>query len=508
MTHELNYEELPIDIHYNKLADWLINRRHCQQNWPASSLVVRDKINEALKTLPDVKEVADIMKSSKINYFHVKEIMVLLSKDSESGKKNILGQYSNELTKAWSDISNLYEKNNLYLAESAQIISRNVNYEIPDLKRQIARCQQIEKDCLKKESDSTTKVADYKHKYQTSCKKFGIKGDKIKSELFKLVDELPQLLEELVVAVKSLNPIVEYYQNFVKFLVERNTMCEDSMFMVKFIITKGNCSVYEWRTGEKPVSIINDNQLNREDQDNKSAVDDDIDWGNIEEESTDINYDNIDFDMSQITVESSETNQKNDGIDWGDGVETTNEKTAKVSESGVARGEDALSVLEAQETRNLLMEDLMELKFFLNQRLNELQEPLNTVSMTQFENASQNILLTPEEISSMINLVKTAWNTFSSERAKHLLKIKRSPKFVERLEEGLRQNLVLADKMVFQEKEMARKRQEALREEDALQPKLDVLRKETKELKNMIETEISKKYKNRVVNIMGEINVI
>jgi len=30
-------------------------------------------------------------------------------------------------------------------AESAQMLMRNVNYEIPALKKQIARCQQIQK---------------------------------------------------------------------------------------------------------------------------------------------------------------------------------------------------------------------------------------------------------------------------------------------------------------------------------------------------------------------------
>ncbi|CAI9719934.1 Hypothetical predicted protein [Octopus vulgaris] len=510
MAHEVNYENLPIDIHYNKLTDWLINRRHCQQNWPASALVVRDKINQALKTLPDVNEVVDIMKNSKITYFHVKEIMSLLSQDSESGKKNILGQYSNELTKAWSEILNLYEKNNLYLAESGQIMSRNVNYEIPDLKRQIARCQQIEKDCFKKESDNTSKAADYKHKYQNSCKKYGIKGDKIKVELFELAKELPQLLCDLTNAVKSLNPVVDYYGNFIDFIVERNDFSGDSLPMVKFIINKGNCSMYEWRTGQPPITIIDEHQLTIEEQNDKCAQDDSIDWGNIEE-SNEVNFEDIDFDMSQITVESSENNETNGGIDWGDDTETTDKTSkepAKIKERGVARGNDALTVLEALDTRNLLMEDLMELEFFLNQRLNELREPVNTLSMSQFENASQDILLSPEDISSMINLVKTAWDLFALEHTKHLLQIKRSPKYVERLEESLRQNLILADKMVFQEKEMARRRQEAQREEGELQPKLDALRSETKELKKQIEGEVSKKYKNRVVNIIGEINVI
>ena len=39
----------------------------------------------------------------------------------------------------------LYEKKNVYMAECAQQLTRNVNYEIPALKQQISRCQQIER---------------------------------------------------------------------------------------------------------------------------------------------------------------------------------------------------------------------------------------------------------------------------------------------------------------------------------------------------------------------------
>ena len=39
----------------------------------------------------------------------------------------------------------LYEKKNLYMAECAQQLTRNVNYEIPALKQQISRCQQTER---------------------------------------------------------------------------------------------------------------------------------------------------------------------------------------------------------------------------------------------------------------------------------------------------------------------------------------------------------------------------
>lgn len=46
--------------------------------------------------------------------------------------------------KDWQDIARNYERDNLYLAEAAQILVRNINYEIPGLKKQIAKEEQLQ----------------------------------------------------------------------------------------------------------------------------------------------------------------------------------------------------------------------------------------------------------------------------------------------------------------------------------------------------------------------------
>ncbi|CAE1306849.1 unnamed protein product [Acanthosepion pharaonis] len=791
MAQKMNYEDLPIDIHYNKLTEWLISRRHCQQNWPASALAVRDKINGAIKKLPDHEEVTKIIQGSKVNYVHVKKIVEFLSKDTESGKKNLFGQYANEMTKEWSDILKLYEKDNVYLIESAQIMGRNVNYEIPALKRQITRCQQIEKDCQKREEDYVTKAADLRRKYENACKRLGIEGKKVKAELYAQVHELPELLDSLCRHVIAVEEASIYYGDFVNFLMQNENLDKDCVPLIKYIIKNGNTTVYEWRTGKKPISIIDTDLIRNEEEANENNITENqsINWDAAEE----IDFGDVEFDMSQITLESAGGKDDEAAIDWGDGEENKpSEETSDEGEDnfhlislslfflslvyslsplflscsfslflsllflflsflflssfslslssfsfslslsplslflslsllfvffslsplclfslsplslflslslsplclflslsplclfslsllfvfslslsslsflslsplclflslspflsllslsllfslspflsllfslsfslspfslsllflslslslssfsllslsplslslflsllflflfslsplslfsflslssfsfsfslsllflflffslsplslslflslssfsflvkelynilfiirislyqmfvftddGIARGDDALTLLESVQTRNLLMEDLMELEFFLTQRLFEIEAPSNSLSTYQFHNAPDSILRTSSEVCTLANTVQAAWQLLNSDRMKHLLQLKRSPKYVDRLEDSLRQNLTQADKMVFREKEMILRKQQAFAEEEEIAPKLEVFKQDTLALKKQVESEISQKYNNRIVNIMGEINTI
>ena len=50
--------------------------------------------------------------------------------------------YSSQRMKDWNNIVSLYQKNSIYLAETASILMRNVAFEIPALKKQVHKCQQ------------------------------------------------------------------------------------------------------------------------------------------------------------------------------------------------------------------------------------------------------------------------------------------------------------------------------------------------------------------------------
>lgn len=60
----MNEQDIPIDIHVNKLSDWLVSRRIVDKNWQRNVKDVRNKINDALKDMPGNEELIELLSGS------------------------------------------------------------------------------------------------------------------------------------------------------------------------------------------------------------------------------------------------------------------------------------------------------------------------------------------------------------------------------------------------------------------------------------------------------------
>lgn len=522
MTQQ-SLQNLPIDIHYNKLLDWLVNRRHCTQQCSAILTVVRDKIAKArLASQEDKltdKQIKELLAIPQLNYFQVKQLFEHL-KSTEVGKKNLLGQFSHPSMKNWAEIMKLYEKDGTYLAEAAQIIVRNVNYEVPAIKKQMAKCQHTQKECLRKENEYTSSVADLQRQYTQACKQLGIKGEKIKTELAGLIKDLPEQLHKFADSAKSLDKAVKFYDKFSAFLMGNENLVAENVPLLKHLINKGNTTTFEWRTGRKPTQI-EDQTVSIDLSDETEATNEeeaDIDWGATDN----IDFgDQIDFDLGDITIESGgvlaadgEVHLEHpdiDTIDWGAAedvvVSSSDGAGDQVNEKDVAKGKDALSILDNPETRNIFVDDLLELQSFLTQRLHELRHRSSGES-SHMTSAPSDLHRSEGDVEVMLCNVKKILDQLTTHQMQHLLLIRDSPRYVDRLRDSLRQKLSLADKMALAKREMLGMSQEAVAEERELEPQLELLRKQTKAVKRQLETEISKKYNDRKVNIIGEVNTL
>lgn len=53
------------DMKHFDVSDWLINRRHCSQEWPARAVVIREKINEALTDMPQNPQILELLEGTR-----------------------------------------------------------------------------------------------------------------------------------------------------------------------------------------------------------------------------------------------------------------------------------------------------------------------------------------------------------------------------------------------------------------------------------------------------------
>ncbi|KAK5851203.1 hypothetical protein PBY51_002016 [Eleginops maclovinus] len=498
-----NIQNLPIDIQTSKLLDWLLDRRHCNLKWQTAVKEIREKINAAIQDMPENEEIKQLLSGSYIHYFHCLRIVEIL-KGTEASSKNIFGRYSSQRMKDWQEIVSLYEADNIYLAEVASLLSRNVSYEGPALRKQLAKAQQLQQELSRREVDCQSSATDLRERYYTACKQYGITGENVARELQALVKDLPAVLDQVGSDAVKFEEHIKLYTAFTNFVCEWS---EPVLPMLTFAQQKGNTTFYEWRTGNIPTVI---ERPVVEEAPSETVTDDMIDWGNFGSSADTLGV------TSAITMEdgadygiSLETgSEDNGGIDWGDSeaapIEIEVVDAGTDCPEGVARGEDALTILENSQSRSEFIDELMELEVFLTLRISEMGEEGDVVAMSQFQMAPSVIQAqSREHVREMLSEVQDLLGRLTSLRMQHLFMIQASPRYVERVSEVLRQKLKQADILVLKAASMVERRQEALEEQSRLEPRVDLLAGRTRELQKMIEADISRRYNNRPVNLMG-----
>nr|XP_012137613.1 PREDICTED: CDK5 regulatory subunit-associated protein 3 [Megachile rotundata] len=515
-------QNIPIDINTGKLLEWLINRRHCSKDWHSKILIIREKINNAIQDMPVHEGIAKLLSGSYINYFHCLKIVDIL-KETEADTKNLFGRYGSQRMKDWQEILNLYEKDNVYLAEVAQMLIRNVNYEIPSTKKQIQKLEQMQVDLEKKEADYKKSENTARSEFNALCKQLDVPGQQIKQELAEKVKELPEMYEKIAKKAKSLEKAVEFYCSFVNYTLGRQ---HDGgcVPMVKYVIDKGNTTTYEWMYGEPPLSI-SEPPLN-------ISFDDDSDKKEVD------NVENVGIDFGEIDINRG---IENGGIDFGDDVNLDaggdidwgDENVEEVPpgdidynisleesgivveaaghEGGTAAGTEAYRVLDNPATRNDFINQLFELEAFLKLRLYEFKgnDSINFLSFSQLQDSSSILQhSTLESTQNMLDNVQVVLSEILDTKVQHLHNIKHSARYVDILASSLKQKLTLIEKMTALQKNMREKREATAEQAAAVRPLLQLLIQRTKELQAEIEKDISKKYKNRVVHLTGGISAL
>lgn len=211
-------KNLPIDLTYSKLADWLVDRKKIPPDWRKKLVSIRTCIGAALPRLPkDVDPWFRTLTHEVVGYLEAKHIMnVLTAAMPES--RTLFGRFSGAAGD-WDAIVRAYEKDLLYLGEGAQIMVQNVNYEIPYLKKQISKLQQQLTDLERKETEYKRNAAGAALKYQQACQELGVNGHKVRTELLATAKRLPFLFMEVeeMLCSELIGQALNCYEAFVSY---------------------------------------------------------------------------------------------------------------------------------------------------------------------------------------------------------------------------------------------------------------------------------------------------
>ncbi|XP_050433302.1 CDK5 regulatory subunit-associated protein 3 [Adelges cooleyi] len=461
---------IPIEIHAQKLGEWLMNRKHCKKDWHVHIQPIREKINSAIQDMPEHKDIVELLSGTYINYFYCKRIIEIL-KETEADTKNLFGSYGSQRMKDWLEIERLYLKDNIYLAEAADLLIQNIKFHIPAIKKQIAKTQSGQTDCDKKIEDYTKSIQTCKKDLETMRKQFSIVGDNVKRTLVDRLSELPKVYQDVIDNAKNLKKANIYFSKFAVHVLAPDT----SLPMLQYIINNGNTTYYEYLYGEKP-SRIEELVIHVEDNAQENdAEDEEIDWGDLDDQTDNIDY-GITLEESGIVVESPQV------------------------DGSVAKGNEALTLLDNYQTRNEFINDILELESFLNMRLLELSHDTNSILSIQLEDE---ISESKTELVGMLDIVKLIKQRLNDPVVQHLLQIKHSPRYLNKLESLFLQKVNNIEKMINSQIAVTNMKQELVNEYNQLVPKLKLIQQKNKQLIKEIEHDISAKYKNRPVYLIG-----
>ncbi|KAJ9695505.1 hypothetical protein PVL29_010805 [Vitis rotundifolia] len=563
MQNPDDIRNLPIDITFSRLGEWLVDRKRVPADWRKRLTSIRARISTAFASLPkEIDPFFQTLDPEGIGYIEAKQIYdILLRSTPES--RNIFGWLSGAAG-VWEAIVHAFEKDHIFLGEAAQIMVQNVNYEIPYQKKQVQKIQQQLAELERKEADIKRNAALSAVKYAEACQELGLQGNNVRLELLETTKTLPSIFSKFLEVINSDSVLraMEYYSNFV-----RDAHTEKDKMSRAVLINLGdvreNPPCLNVSVGSDVLDSMNVQLSSHETNNMTEVMDvpaDYIDW-DISVDSSQIDWDigtveetddtgnglgpyeivNASEILQNISptaaVESDQTllKKEEDGlvpgmsasdISWDICVENPQ---VDVVEDVIFPNEDMktqASVLDTKtqtpeikgdrsqlletEYRNKILDDLFEMKAFLNQRLVELRNE-ETLSLQHQVQAVAPFVLqqyTPDAIQAMLSDVSSAISLLTNRKMQDLIMILNSKRFLDRLVSTLEEKKHHEAKLKEGLKDLAIKRMELQNSLSSSWPKQEAALAKTRELKKLCESSLSSMFDGRPVNIIGEINTL
>lgn len=560
MQKEEDIRNLPIDIAFARLGEWLVDRKRISADWRKRLAAVRAKITTSFASLPkDIDPYFHTLDIEGIGYLEAKKIYEILLKSTQDSR-NIFGRLSGDAG-VWEAIVRAYEKEYIFLGEAAQIVVQNVNYEIPYHKKQIQKTQQQLAELERKEADIKRNAALSASKYVEACQELGLQGINVRSELLETSTiSLPSTFRRIleVLTGDSVSRAIEFYSDFVK---DAHTEKDKTVAVVLSNLrsARERPPAIDVSVSTEVLEVMNAqagynglSQITVE----TDIVADGIDW--------DITLDSSQIDWDIGTVEETEENGNGLGpyeiVNASDIMSSPRKDDVKSHQISMEEGflapevsaseiswdisvdnpqvdvidkdssqnnaaelhslqnnltadpvaiHDRSPLLET-EYRNKILDDLFEVKAFLNQRLIELRNEDTTSLQHQVQAVAPLVLqqYSSDIIQTLLSDVSSAISLLTNRKTRDMIMILNSVRFLDRLvntlEEKKRQEAKLKDGL----KDLSSRRMELQNSMSSSWPKQEAALAQTRELKKLCESTLSSMFDGRPVNIIGEINTL
>ncbi|KAL9155255.1 hypothetical protein ABFS82_10G170000 [Erythranthe guttata] len=550
MQNQDEIRNLPIDIAYARLGEWLVDRKRIPVDWRKRMAAVRAKIAASFASLPkDIDPFFQTLDPEGIGYLEAKQIYEILVKSTPESR-NLFGRLSGAAGD-WETIVRAYDKDHIFLGEAAQIMVQNVNYEIPYQKKQVNKSQQQLAELERREADIKRNAALSAAKFSEACQELGLQGINVRSELLETaVTSLPSTFSQILELLNtdSVSKAIEFYSTFVKDAHTDKDKTPGSVLSSLIYVRENRPSLNVSVSSEvsdavnvqvcadEPALITEEADFAAENIDWDITMDSSqIDWdiGTVETEdngnglgpyeivnASDIETHQIsdsieepvipDVSVSEISWDISVDNPQIDGLGDAESliVPTGSDSTFQYSNpEAIGSNYDRSQLLET-DYRNKILDDLFEAKAFLNQRFLELTNE-ETLSLQHQVQAVAPFVLqqySPEAIQTMLSDISQAISKLSDRKTRDLIMILNSKRFLDRLVSTLEEKKHHEVKLKEGLKDIYNKRVELQNSLSSSWPKQEAALVKTRELKRLCESTLSKLFDGRPVNIIGEIN--
>ncbi|CAH0520816.1 unnamed protein product [Peronospora belbahrii] len=550
--------KVPIDIHYKQLLETLLDRRIVPKRWLDQHKQIRDAIAALYSELPlDSDQLSQFqaknLRYEDLHYYDCKFILQCLEQSDEGAAKNLFGQYTSPLLKKWRALVRQYEKNHVFVAESARCIAQNTAFEIPFLKMSIQQNEKQVADNNRKIADLTRNITEFKRKLEVSCTDIGITGEDFGEELRRLPRELPNIFDkvakticcdEIVSAITYHQALQNYLHNCEMPAMTSVAECSSSSFS-----KKGENSRKKGKKLTKVVGIVEEREVTTDEvaatphnffsalkelcsasdvvpevhasfDYNAEAAEISWDISLGEDRTADVNEIDWGIEMVGSTEPIATSNNTPVEIDWGS---TSSYMVKPVSDLNGAEGiyvvEPAPKVPATAETitrvgllddydfRTRALNDLLELQAFLRQRKIELSGNNSVAFANQFQGFSSQLeQQSLEKVKEFEAAVNNAISLLTNKRLQQLVLLKTSERYFDRHVANLEMLTKHMDKCRREIQALENKNAALIDATKNVYPQISSLVATTKKLKKELEAVLPSLFKGYKVNIVGEVN--